>query len=243
MNRFAAVVACSLLYSNCSYAFTLNIVTENFPDFQHQNAENKLVGKAADKVRAVLERSEIDYAINVLNWSVAYNAALRREDTCIFSIARNEIRENELTWVFPISTFTTSFYALRENSITLETIDDAKQYRTAVIRDNFSHQYLLHKGFVEGKQLILINSFDKVFQLLKTRKDFVDLVILSDAQYRFRAESEPTARALEPVYTLNKLGATLYFACNKQVPEHIINRLSRSYKQLYGNHESGHLKP
>ncbi|MDP4486457.1 MULTISPECIES: transporter substrate-binding domain-containing protein [Pseudoalteromonas] len=224
---------CILLMSFSALAYTLNIVTENFPDFQYLNEKGELIGRSADKVRAVLDDSGIDYTINVLSWPAAYNAALRKEDTCVFSTARNTIRENEFTWVFPIDTFSTSFYALRESKIKLNKLEDAQAYRTAVIRDNFSHQFLMEHGFQEGKQLILINSFDKVFELLKTRKDFVDLVILSDAQFRFRSAKEHTAQLLEPVYTLEQFNTSLYLACNKNVPKHILEKLKDTYNALY----------
>ncbi|WP_419148094.1 amino acid ABC transporter substrate-binding protein [Pseudoalteromonas 'SMAR'] len=227
---FCGVLMC---ISFNSWAFTLNIVTENFPDFQYTNEEGQLIGHAANKVRAVLDGSGLDYSINVLSWPVAYNAALRRDDTCIFSTARNKSREHELEWVFPITRFSTSFYALRERNITLASMTDARQYQTAVIRDNFSHQFLMEHGFVEGKELILINSFDRIFKLLKERKDFVDLVILSDAQYRFRSLTEETAQLLEPVYTLENFQSTLYLACNKSMPKYVINKLSTAYQRLY----------
>ncbi|MEJ6476365.1 substrate-binding periplasmic protein [Pseudoalteromonas piscicida] len=224
---------CILLISFSTRAFTLNIVTENFPDFQYQNEKGELIGRAADKVRAVLDSSGIDYTINVLSWPAAYNAALRKSDTCVFSTAKNNAREHEFEWVFPIDAFTTSFYALREREIQLTSIEDAKAYRTAVIRENFSHQFLMEHGFQEGRQLLIINSFDKVFELLKTRKDFVDLVVLSDAQFRFRSTNEKTARLLEPVYTLDEFNTSLYLACNKNVPKYILNKIGDAYQALY----------
>ncbi|MDW7548500.1 transporter substrate-binding domain-containing protein [Pseudoalteromonas sp. McH1-7] len=226
----------TLVISFCAGAFTLNIVTENFPDFQYQNEKGELIGRAADKVKTVLDDAGIKYTINVLTWPAAYNAALRKDDTCVFSTARNNVRENEFEWVFPIDAFTTSFYGLRENEIELESLEDAKRYRTAVIRDNFSHQFLMEHGFIEGKQLLIINSFDKVFELLNTRKDFVDLVVLSDAQFRFRRTQEQTAYLLEPVYTLDDFSTSLYFACNKNVPKYILNKIHETYQSHYSVH-------
>ncbi|MCF6439600.1 transporter substrate-binding domain-containing protein [Pseudoalteromonas luteoviolacea] len=212
--------------------YTLNIVTENFPKFQYLNGEGELVGSAVDKVKAVLDESKINYRISVQSWTTAYNTAARDENTCIFSMAKNEVRSEKFNWIFPISKFTTSFYALKSSQISLETIEDTKQYKVAVIKDNYSHQFLIKNGFIEGYNLVLINSFDRVFELLATRRKFVDLVILSDNQFEFKRQNEPNSALLEPVLTLRNLDTELYFACNKGLSPHVMRRITSSYEKL-----------
>ncbi|KZN71648.1 transporter substrate-binding domain-containing protein [Pseudoalteromonas luteoviolacea] len=212
--------------------YTLNIVTENFPKFQYLNGEGELVGTAVDKVKAVLDKSEINYRISVESWTTAYNTAARDDNTCIFSMAKNEIRGEKFNWIFPISKFTTSFYALKSSQISLEAIEDTKQYKVAVIKDNYSHQFLVKNGFIEGYNLVLINSFDRVFELLATRRKFVDLVILSDNQFEFKRQHEPLSELLEPVLTLQNLNTELYFACNKKLSPRVTKKIISSYEQL-----------
>ncbi|KAF7781912.1 hypothetical protein PRUB_b1283 [Pseudoalteromonas rubra] len=214
-------------------AYTLTLVTENFAHFQYVNGEGELTGHAAEKVIAVLNEAQIDYRISVDNWSSSYNSAKRDPNTCIFSIAKSEQRNALFNWVFPIGAFTTSFYALKTANISIDSLDQARQYKIAVIRDNFSHQYLKSQGFVEGQQLLLIQSFDRVFQLLATRRNIVDLVILSDAQFEHKSKSEPMSSELEPVMTIDNMNTQLYFACNKKVPTRIISRIQAAYKRLY----------
>ncbi|MCG7534035.1 transporter substrate-binding domain-containing protein [Pseudoalteromonas sp. OOF1S-7] len=223
-----------LMLSNAgAYAYTLTLVTENFAHYQYVNGEGELVGYAAEKVVAVLNEAQVDYQLSIDNWSISYNSAKRDPNTCIFSIAKSEQRNALFSWVFPIGAFTTSFYALKTANIRIDTLEQARQYKIAVIRDNFSHQYLKSQGFVEGQQLLLIQSFDKIFQLLATRRNIVDLVILSDAQFEHKSKSEPMSSELEPVMTINNMNSQLYFACNKKVPERIIDRIQAAYQRLY----------
>ena len=71
----------------------------------------------------------------------------------------------------------TYLYALHSKKITIIPLEQAKQYRIAVLKDNYSHQYLLSQGFEEGKNLMLMNSFDNIFKEIKfeTEKNTIDL--------------------------------------------------------------------
>ncbi|TQF67489.1 substrate-binding periplasmic protein [Pseudoalteromonas luteoviolacea] len=211
--------------------YKLNVVTENFPNFQYINGEGELVGTAADKVKAVLGKAKIDYHISVQTWTTAYNTAARDSNTCIFSMAKNDQRGEKFNWVFPISKFTTSFYALKSSRIAIESVEDAKQYKVAVIKDNYSHQFLVKEGFIEGYNLVLLNSFDRVFELLDARRSFVDLVILSDNQFEFKQKYDARSGLLEPVLTLKNLNTQLYFACNKNLAPHITKKIKHAFKQ------------
>lgn len=219
------------VFSSSAFASKLNIVTEDFPLFQYYE-QGELVGYAVDKVKAVLQHANINYTLGVNQWSVSYIAALRDPNTCIFSMGRSKTRESLFTWVFPIAHFTTSFYGLKSEHIDVSSLNDAKNYKTGVIRNNYSHQYLRARGFSEDEHLVMLSSFDRVFELLETRKGLLDLVILNDAQFDFRALKDPFTKKLKKVFTLKNQGAQLYFACNKQVEKNTIDKISNAYKAL-----------
>jgi polar amino acid transport system substrate-binding protein len=115
----------------------------------------------------------------------------------------------------------------------LSVLEDALKYRTAVIRNNFSHQYLKEHGFTEQSQLVVISSFNKVLEILRTRKNQLDLVVLGDSQVQDASKNNLLMQHLEPVLKLDNINNELYFACNKSVPEYITDKLKDSYKKLY----------
>lgn len=216
-------------------ATTINVVTEVFPDFQYVDENGNLLGFAAELVRQVLDDTKIDYDISVQNWSVAYNAALRTPNTCLFSVARLPTRENQFLWAFPVGEFTTSFYGLKSSGIKLDKLEDAKKYKTAVIRNNYSHLYLLENGFNEDEHMIMISSFDKVFELIATRKNSLDLVILSDAQYRFKEKNGTVPDPLERLFTIQQHTSELYFVCNKNTDKNLFEKIKSSFTKLKSN--------
>lgn len=222
------------IFSSKTFSFTLNVVTELFPAYQYLDKSGNLSGPTVEIVKSVLSHTNISYKLTHEPWNITYNALKRNPDTCVFSIGRNSEREEMFNWVFPVGKFTSSFYALKTRNINLEVLEDALKYRTAVIRNNFSHQYLKEHGFTEQSQLVVISSFNKVLEILETRKNQLDLVVLSDSQVQDASSSNELMTHLEPIFQLNlQKDNKLYFACNKQVPDYIINQLMESYSHLY----------
>jgi polar amino acid transport system substrate-binding protein len=89
-----------LLFSSKLFAYTLNIVTELFPTYQYLDSDEKLVGPTVSKVERVLSDSNIEYNLIVQPWHIAYNAVLRDDNMCIFSIGRNSEREDMFSCYF-----------------------------------------------------------------------------------------------------------------------------------------------
>lgn len=210
----------------------LNIVTENFPPAQYLDDNQQLTGHVVEKVRKALDASSIDYAISVHSWSTAFNTALRDPQTCIFSVTRSKEREDKLLWITELAELTTNFYALNSKNIQLDSLEQAKKYRIAVLKDNYSHQYLLSQGFKEGKNLLAMDSFDNIFNIVRSRKNSIDLVTLPKQRVDFEQQSQRTLDSLQPVLKLNIKQPSLYFACNKGLDKVSKLELTRVFSAL-----------
>jgi len=210
-------------------ATQITVVTEIFPDFQYLDENNKIIGRSVDTVRKALDATDISYSISAHNWSVSYNAVLRDESTCIFSIVRLPNRENKFVWIGELENFDSAIYALKSRHIKINTLNDAKRYKTAVLRDNFSHHYLLERGFSELKNLLLIDNFDKIDKLMTTRHNMLDFIILSKNQFDYRSKTELKLKKLEPVYKLNTVNSPLFFACNVNMDTETVSKLRAGF--------------
>ena len=212
-------------------AAEVTIVTEVFPDFQYIDSNGQLAGRSVDKVKKALDTTDIKYSMSANSWAVSYNAVLRDKHTCIFSIVKLPNREDKFSWVAELESFDSAIYALKSRNIRLNTLNDAKNYKTAVLRDNFSHHYLLERGFSETKNLLIIDSLDKIDKLISTRHNILDFVILSNKQFNFRAKREPKLKLLEPVLNLNTHQSPLYFACNIKMEQSLQDKLSAAFDE------------
>lgn len=220
-----------LLFSCTIYA-KINVVTEILPKFQYLNSEGKLIGLSAIKVEQALQSANIDYNLTIYPWSVAYNAALRDRNTCVFSIARIAAREDKFEWVAKLHGFNASFYALEGSDIVLNSVEQAKDYKIAVVRDNFSHHYLKNEGFSEISNLIVIDNFDKIYDLLDTRKDIIELLVLNEAQFDFRKDVDKSLSKLQPIFRIEEAKSDLYFACHKEMDRAKLKALKVAFKRF-----------
>jgi len=207
-------------------------VTEIFPDFQYIDSNGQLAGRSVDKVKKALATTDIKYTMSSHSWAVSYNAVLRDKNTCIFSIVKLPNREDKFSWIAQLERFDSAIYALKSRHIRLNTLNDAKNYKIAVVRDNFSHHYLLEQGFSETKNLLIIDSLDKIDKLISTRYDILDFVILSNQQFNYRAKLEPKLKLLEPILNLNTRQSPLYFACNINMEQSLQDKLSAAFDEV-----------
>ncbi|NMM39826.1 transporter substrate-binding domain-containing protein [Pseudoalteromonas arctica] len=207
----------------------LNVVTEHFPPAQHLDENEQLVGYIADKVQMVLDSSTLDYVVSVHGWSTAFNMALRDPQTCIFSMARSAPREKQFIWIAELAQLNTYLYALNSKSIVINSLEQAKQYRIAVLKDNYSHHFLLSQGFEEGVNIMLMNSFDHIFKIVQSRQSSIDIVVLPEQRVKFEQSKRQVVDKLAPILRLEIKQPALYFACNKALDKPTQTKLINAF--------------
>ena len=231
-----AVKLCSgifLLLPTLSFAAPqLKIVTEHLPPFQMDTAQG-VTGYASEIVQATMAHAKIDYSIEVMSWSRAYNLALRDANTCIYSISKGAEPEPHFQWIGAISYSVTSIYSLKKRQdIQIKTIEDAKKYTIAVTKDDITHHFLLKMGFKEGEQLYVIENVYSMLNILQGRKN-IDLIIVNDTILKYRAEESGVPFAeLKKQLDLPELPLDFYLACSKKTDKVIAEQLATSLQTL-----------
>lgn len=205
----------------------INVVTEHLPPFQIAS-NDQVLGFATDVVTTALSKTPYSFDIKIYPWSRAYNMTLKKQNTCIYSIARTADRENLFTWVNTIAKRNASFIGLASENIKINTFEDTRQYITAVIKDDVTHQYLLKRGFKEGKNLYVLNDTMSLLKLLSQRKG-VDFILVDAYTIKYRARfNNLDANLFKNVYQINKTPLDYYLACNKDTAPSIINNIRKS---------------
>ncbi len=216
---------------------TVRVFTEHLPPYQIVEA-TQISGFATEVVRRTFELATVNYQIEASTWSRAYQMALRQPNSCIYSISRSEERLPLFHWIGAISHNSTAFYALKKRrDIHIKTLLDAKQYVTAVTRDDITHHYLLKQGFKEGEQLYVLENIAMMLNLLQNRND-IDLVILNDTILKYRAEeSGVPLDALQKKLALPELPLDFHLACSLTTSAEVVKHLKQSLQQLKDNGE------
>ncbi|MDP5030162.1 MAG: ABC transporter substrate-binding protein [Paraglaciecola sp.] len=232
---FSACLGSALLIIGDVFATRLTIVTEHLAPFQIVD-KTSISGLSTEIVEATLRASPYQYTIDVHPWSLAFKRAVQEHNTCIYSLARLPIRETQFQWIGHIASATSSFYSLkRRKDIPLASVEDAKKFRTAVIQDDVTHQFLLSKGFEENSNLYATSNYDSLLTLLEVPSRNIDLVIINDDLIRYRLKRSEEIQQYQNLLEIDELQLDFHLACSIDTDRDIVETLSASMQDLEQN--------
>ncbi|MGI0115276.1 substrate-binding periplasmic protein [Zooshikella sp. RANM57] len=213
------------------HASELLVVTEEWPPYNYK--ENDLVtGYSTEIVQKVLKKANINYTTRLYPWARAYELALKKENVLIYTIVRTPEREALFQWLGPILPGK-KFYLYKLKSrkdINLTTIDDAKKFKTAIMRDDVTHQFLNARGFIDDKHLDL--SVSEEINIKKLFNNRADLIIGNVESLPLRIKNlQLDFSKVEPAIFMFEHG--YYMALSAQSDEQLFNRLNAAMKQVF----------
>lgn len=171
-------------------ATELNVVTEHWPPFIIDGAikGSEISGSATQNVKAVLNKTDLDYSIALYPWARSYHLATSEPNTLIYSIYRTKQREDLFHWFCPIYKSTPIHaYKLKSNALDISSFKALKKGTVGVMRGDNSHNSFLKEGFQEGVNLdVSANEEANVRKLIKGR---IDVVIQSKESLQYRLQS------------------------------------------------------
>lgn len=214
------------------YCQDLKVVTEEWKPFNYTD-NGELKGISTEVVKAVLDRAGLEGDFKVYPWSRTYYLALNEPDTLIYTIYRNEEREERFHWIGPINKAPRFFfYRLRErDDIDLKSLADAKAYEIGVLNNNYSHQKLLEEGFVEGEHLFVNKTTENnIRMLLAGRIDlFPGNEIATDQLFREMGIEED--RIIKSIQIFDT-EARAYMAFNRDSSPELVKRVREAFEEV-----------
>ncbi|MBU2706853.1 transporter substrate-binding domain-containing protein [Zooshikella marina] len=213
------------------HAKELLVVTEEWPPYNYKK-NDLITGYSTEIVRNVLEKANINYTIRLYPWARAYDLALKNENVLIYTIVRTPERESLFQWLGPILPGKKFYlYKLKHRKdISLTTIDDAKNFKTAIMRDDVTHQFLNARGFEDEKHLDL--SVSEEINIKKLFNDRVDLIIGNEESLPIRIKNlQLDFSKVEPAIFMFEHG--YYMALSAQTDERLFNQLNNAMKQVF----------
>lgn len=208
----------------------LLVVTELAPPNQVL-IDGEVQGKGTQYIRDIFKQADLTPNIQMYPWARAYKVANELKNTFIYSLARTVEREDKFYWIGPVGRFELGFISLSvRNDIAINSIEQAKNYKIAMQRNDFSTQTLTKLGF----EVVLTSDIQKSYSLLLTKK--VDLVVddpLYMQQISDYLKLEPTH--LKFVYKIDELAIDAYLAANKKTDIHLIEALQTAFLEIKKN--------
>lgn len=202
----------------------LYITTESAAPSSMQDGDGRVIGIATDKVIAALERAGLPYTINLLPWKRAYAAARTRPDACVYSTTRTPEREALFKWIGPTDSAEWVLMAPAGSGIKLRALEDARPYRIGTYNGDARDAYLRSRGFrVDAAPADLINPR----KLLLGRIDLWAAALRPGSPV---LEQNGWSGRIVPVLVFNRID--VFLACNRAVPDEMVNRLNGAFASL-----------
>lgn len=204
---------------------------DSWPPFMYVE-NNRITGIATEIVREVFRDSHIDMTVEAVQWTRAYDSALKEQKSFIYLLYRTDEREPLFKWVGPIvPAIDMNLYRLKKrDDITANSLEDAKSYRIGVVRGVANHKYLIDQGFEEGVNLEAVSSPGQNIALIINGR--IDLLINTEFTLpRLLQGTGLTRDDFEIVFTAIE-SEPGYIGLNINTPDAVIENLEKSYGKL-----------
>ncbi len=224
-------IAC--IFTTNLQALELRILTEEFPPFNYME-NGKISGFSTEIVRAMLKESEISATIEMYSWARAFYLAKNVKNVAIYSMVRNDERENQFKWVGPIYSSRGYVYRRRDRKdIEISKIEDAANFKLGLIRDYAIAQKLLAKDeFVADKNVFLVAREEQLILLLLRRR--IELTIMTEPSLVYRAKQMGVSiNKLEKAFLMDETFG--YIGVNKQTSDTLVIRLNAALSRIKKN--------
>lgn len=208
----------------------LQIYTEAYPPLTFMDHSGEITGYGSDIVKEIMNVNHDYYRINLSAWSNGYQMALDNPNFCLYTMDRTEIRENLFQWVGPIGANTTWIYTKKGTSISISSIDEAKNLATiGTVNSWFSTQYMEELGFTN-----LIYESDPEVLAQKLLDGELDAFVCTDITFPdILAQMGYTYADVEPAFSL--MSSDFYIAFSKSTSATIVNQWQTALDKLKQN--------
>ena len=220
----------------CLARAAITVVTEELPPY-NMTLDGKLTGIGTELVEAVMAEAGEAARIQSMPWARAYDTALNSPNVLIYSIARTPQREALFKWVGIIAPTRWFLFSLPGTKFELKSLDDARKYQIATVKEDVGEQYLLQHGFEIGHNLQSSNKYAHNYEKLKAGR--VDLWISNElnAHYLVRQASGNQNEFAVPQLNLGDLdGASgLYLAFSRNTPDELVERFRQALNRVHAD--------
>lgn len=203
------------------------IFTENYPPYNAEttgkgfahNAED-ITGICTDMVKAMMSRLDYDFVMKMRDWSLAYEWVKGRENHGLFCTARTDERENEFQWVGPLASIQWTLFAAPDSNITLDSLEDARQYKIAGYKGDVMSDYLIAEGF---EVIANVSGLQNARRLMLGQ---ADLWVTDGAVGPLVAEEEHGITGLKPVLMFRE--TPMYLAVSNETDKAVVEDLQQA---------------
>jgi polar amino acid transport system substrate-binding protein len=203
----------------------LSLVTEEYAPYAWRGPIGHVRGISVDIVTALLLRAKIGAApAQILPWARGMAITQRTANTCLFSTARTQEREDSFKWIGPIARLEWVLFARTEDKIVLNNLQQARRYTIGTYVSNATVEMLRSQGLK-----VELTSHDRINpRKLKLRR--IDLWAVGQRP-GLHLLRELHLDGIEQVFSL--ADTDLYLACHPSIPDTQVSSLNGIIREMY----------
>ena len=243
MKKLICFTTILVLFAGWAYAEEITILTEDYPPYNYEE-NGTVTGFTTEIVEHILNETGIQAVggmIKLYPWARAYQKVLKEKDVLLFTMTRNEKRENLFKWVGPFANREIWLYKLKtRKDFKIDTLKDAKRYASSVVREAAITNYMLELGFSPQKNLEIVpNTIISYRKFLAGRMDLIAASPISmHKQLNLMGKHDDI---VEKAYLLDSR-YNYYLAFSKTTSDNIVNRFQKALDRMKQDGTYGRLK-
>jgi polar amino acid transport system substrate-binding protein len=212
-----------LMTCNC-YANDLNIVTEEYPPYNFTSKDGKIIeGISSDIVLEIAKRANVHATIRIYPWARALHMAESNGNTCVISTFKTKLRDDKFKWIGPIVSDHLALFTARNSKIRILSIVDAKKYLVGTYIGSATIPILEKYGI----KSVAASNDNLNLRMLNVNR--IDMWIANSKTGPYIAHKEGVE--VKQVFVFD-IATDMYMACNKQMPNEMVNNLNNLLKQI-----------
>lgn len=235
MRSWVLAISCSFALffggSALSQDAELTVYTEDFPPYNYLSEDGEVIGSSTERVRQVLDRAGLTYAIKMVPWSRAVQLAGSERNVLIYTLAKTPERDQHFDWLVPL--MRSQYYLFTRAGDTRDvTIEGLKAgtFRVACVTANISCELLFKIGVPEDKLTKLPNQGILDLQMvLAGRADVYFNDRVGHAEQMTQAGYAPSSMREAMAVDYN---GGFYLAAGFQLPYDLRQQVKAAYQAL-----------
>jgi len=218
MNKKILLLLSLAFFSLMALSADLTVIFEPHSIFSYMD-DFTLKGLAVDVVNRISEKVDHEIDVEYTQWEGAYSRTIQGGNLALAAVAINTERKDHFKWVGPFSNIKTNIYTKEGDNLYYESLDEAKKaLKICVVKDYYSTQYLMEKGFTN---LAVFSSEKEAFKAFLSNDGYLfttDNVSLSI----LIKESVVPVPNLKPLLTYSM--DLIYMAFSKDVSDEVVQQ-------------------
>ncbi len=224
MARFILAAVTFMIFF-CEPSAALTLTTEEYPPFNMLDEHTQApTGITVDKVVELMHRAHEPYTITSYPWSRAYQMALQREDTCVFSTSRTPERETLFTWIGPLAQSDWAIFARAKDTRNPKTLEDVRPYIIGGYNNAATGEYLIQRGY---KVDLASNDALNMQKLLRKH---IDYWATGELMGKYLIGKEGLNGQIVPLFKFEL--SELYMACNRAMDPQRADKFNRILREM-----------